>query len=200
MPSPAGHSLAGVAVAWLADLVWPVRSRQQPGSGADGSVWHRIGGRLALVAGFLGAAPDLDLVIRSHRTYTHSIGAAIVVLVVAAIVAWKQRVPILRTSLVCSLACVTHVLLDWFGSDRAIQPGIMALWPFDSTFYHAPIHLFPNISRSYWLPGPFILENTIALMCELVVVGIPVVILWRVRVKTLAALPAELPGRDHSTE
>lgn len=200
MPSPVGHSLAGVAVVWLADLVWPVKAAQQAPSVAHNAAWQRVGGRLALVAGLLAAAPDLDLVIRSHRTFTHSVGAAIVVMLVAAIVAWRQRLPVLRTSLICSLACATHVVLDWVAADRATPPGIMALWPFNSTFYHAPITLFPNVSRNYWLPGQFIFENTIALICELVVVGIPVALLWRVRVKTLAALPPKLPSGNHPAE
>lgn len=200
MPSPVAHSLAGVAIVWLADLAWPVRGAQQPHSGGRAPVWQRLGGRLALVAVFLAAAPDLDLMIRSHRTFTHSVGAALVVMVVAAIVAWRQRLPVLRTSLICSVACATHVVLDWVAADRAIPPGIMALWPFSSTFYRAPITLFPNVSRNYWLPGQFIFENTIALICELAVVGIPVALLWRVRVKTLAALPSKLPRGHHPAE
>ena len=56
MPSPIGHALAGVAVAWAID--------------------PRTDRRLALTAAGLGALPDIDLLLpMPHRTITHSLGA-----------------------------------------------------------------------------------------------------------------------------
>ena len=192
MPSPVAHALAGVATAWTADLIAPNKTGSPRRSKFD-----RFGGGLVVAAAFLGASADLDLLVGLHRTATHSLGAAVMVLAGAGIAAARLKQPIGRTALVCGIAYATHILLDWVGSDRAIPRGVMAFWPLDSTFYYAPIRLFPNVSRAYWLPLSFIYENTIALLCELAVVGLPVWGLWLVRVKTLAGLPAEMSGRDH---
>src|SRR5436190_7960423 len=77
MPSPFGHSIAGLAVAWAADLVPGDRAwRAAP---ASASWYHRAGNGLSVACALLAMTPDLDLGFTRHRTYTHSIGAVIVV-------------------------------------------------------------------------------------------------------------------------
>src|SRR5262245_34111858 len=109
MPSPIGHAIAGVAVAWGGDAVDRRAS----------SV------RLVSVCAVLAAASDLDLLFpRAHRTYTHSVVAILIVFIVAASVTggvthlrasryggqarW-------RTALICCAAYASHPLLDWLG-------------------------------------------------------------------------------------
>src|SRR5258706_15440046 len=82
MPSPFGHSLAGLAVAWAADLLPGDRAwRAAP---ASASWYRRAGNGLTTACAVLAMAPDLDLAFTRHRTYTHSVGAVVIVGLVAA--------------------------------------------------------------------------------------------------------------------
>src|SRR5262245_60666953 len=82
MPSTVGHALAGVAVAWTADLLPGNRPyRPRPASAAE-----RASGPLTLVCAVLAALPDADLLFGVHRTATHSVGALALVIIVAAAV------------------------------------------------------------------------------------------------------------------
>src|ERR1700720_1561223 len=71
MPSPIGHALSGVAVAWIADLM--------PGRPTGRSGYPAIS-RLSLACASLAALPDVDLLLPiAHRTVTHSLGAVVAV-------------------------------------------------------------------------------------------------------------------------
>jgi hypothetical protein len=138
MPSPVGHALGGISAAWL--LVPREARRRDPL-------------RAAVIVAALGVAPDLDLVAHAHRGPTHSIGAAILVgLVVFAIVGN------LRWSVAAAAAWGSHVLLDWLGTDTRPPFGLMALWPWSQRYFESPLHLFPAVSRRYWL-GEFWIDN-----------------------------------------
>src|SRR5262245_26628801 len=105
MPTPIGHMLAGVATAWSAEP--PQRK-------------HRLGlSPLTRACALLAALPDADLVYPPvHRTFSHSLGAALVVAIIAAAVTrWVTRrgAAALRMALVCGAAYGSHVLLDWLG-------------------------------------------------------------------------------------
>jgi len=113
----------------------------------------------------LGALPDVDLLFGTHSTYTHSVGAAAIVLVLARVVTGTWR-----WALAASLAYASHILLDWLGNDTTPPIGIMALWPFSWDFYESAWHIFMPISRRYWLPG-FFAHNLTAVMREIVWVG-----------------------------
>src|SRR5262245_38452581 len=98
MPSPIGHALGGMAVAWAADLV--DRRRSSP------SV-------VAVCAG-LAMLPDADLVAPgAHRLATHSVTAAALVFIVAAVVTGK----VTRDAVLYGLAYASHLLLDWLAAD-----------------------------------------------------------------------------------
>ena len=102
--------------------------------------------REAAVFGALGMAPDLDLLVGAHSTYTHSLGA--VVLTAIAALVWTRRP---RLAVACAAAVASHVLLDWLGSDTTPPLGIMALWPLTREFYQSHAFLFMAISRRWWL-------------------------------------------------
>jgi membrane-bound metal-dependent hydrolase YbcI (DUF457 family) len=79
MPSPIGHALAGVAVAWSAE--------QLPGSAGLKRPFP-LAVTLSCVA--LAVLPDADLIyLPIHRTVTHSIGATMLVTILAIIVTGK---------------------------------------------------------------------------------------------------------------
>jgi len=135
MPSPIGHALGAVAAGWL------VRARRP--------TWRSTA---VLVA--VGLAPDLDLLVGTHSTYTHSLGAVAIVSIVSWVVTRDAR-----WAAAVGAAWASHLLLDWLGTDTRDPIGIMALWPFSVAHYQSTLHLFDAISRRYWLPEQFIWGN-----------------------------------------
>lgn len=154
MPSPVGHALGGIAAAWR--LV-PRRNRH-------------AAALLAAVA----VAPDLDLIVGTHRGASHSIGAA----VLAGVAAWLfLRNP--RWAAAVALAWGSHVLLDWLSNDTRPPIGIMALWPVTSAYYKSAVEIFPPVSRRYW-EARFWVYNLRAVTAELILLGpLAAFALWR---------------------
>lgn len=173
MPTPVGHALGGLAIGWL-----------MAGSGGPAPT-H---GRRAALFATLGALPDIDLLFHVHSTYTHSLGAALLV----GLVAWPLAASRGRSrpgdvrgatsaavwALACAAAYASHVLLDWLGTDTSPPYGITALWPFSSAYYYSALDLFPAADRRYWLPG-FWQRDLTAIGWELLIlVPITLAVLW----------------------
>jgi inner membrane protein len=208
MPSPLGHALAGLAAAWAVDLV---PSRRSPRTGpAKGSFFSRVGGWLTLACVGLAVLPDLDLASGAHRSFSHSIGAVMVVTIIAgAVTGWvtwrtgrraSSGLSIARVAAMCGLAYATHLLLDWMAVDTRPPLGLQALWPFSNEYYLSGVNLFPRTERRALLSAPTIRTNLIAFVRELAIMLPIVLLLWRVRVKTLARLAPEVSGRDHAPQ
>jgi membrane-bound metal-dependent hydrolase YbcI (DUF457 family) len=131
--------------------------------------------RAALLLAAIAAAPDLDLLVGTHRGASHSVGATVIAGLVAAIL-WRTTVPAarprdtLRAALCVTLAWGSHILLDWLSNDTRPPIGIMALWPFSHDYYKASIEIFPPVSRRYW-ESRFWLYNLKALLVELLLLG-----------------------------
>ncbi len=194
MPSPIGHALAGVAVAWSADL-------------ADG---RRSSRRLVLVFAGLGMLPDADLLFPgAHRTATHSITAAVLTFIIAAVVTGEvtglraSRFGALarwRTATVCGLAYASHLLLDWLGADYFPPFGIQLLWPFSDRWFMSNVDLFRQTARRDFLTPPIIRQNALAVAQEIAILAPILLVLWLVRVKTAARLAPEVTRRDHPAQ
>jgi len=203
MPSPIGHALAGAAAAWAADLVpgdrvWRTAPRYA-------SWYAKAGNGLTLACVCLAVLPDIDLVMlpftpQVHRTATHSIGAVLLVGLVAAVVARIGRRPVARVSLMCAAAYATHLLLDWLGADRFPPFGLQMFWPFNDGWFISGWDLFPQTARRQLLSPAIIRLNVIAIAQETAILLPIVVALWLVRVKALAGLAAEPAGRDHAAQ
>jgi membrane-bound metal-dependent hydrolase YbcI (DUF457 family) len=158
MPSPLGHGLVGLAV-------HAVTARDA------GELWNV---RRALVVSGAAVAPDLDLLFRfvdgrnHHQAETHSVGAAVIAGLVAAVVArlagWARPAALGLLTTACWL---THPLLDYFGNDTHPPIGIMALWPFDRGFFKSPWIVFMDIGRT--LDWETVRNNTLAVSWELLV-------------------------------
>ena len=137
---------------------------------------------LAACAGAAVAA-DLDILIHDHRSYTHSVGAVVVVGVIAWAIAQLKLRPTSRPTAVSfgvtiAAAYGTHIVLDWLGKDTAPPFGLPALWPFSSRYYISGTDLFMEISRRYWKPDEFIIGNLRAGGWELLVLGPIAVLAW----------------------
>jgi membrane-bound metal-dependent hydrolase YbcI (DUF457 family) len=213
MPSPFGHALTGLAVAWAADLLPGERAwRAAP---PTASWYRRAGNGLTAACALLAMAPDLDLAFTRHRTYTHSIGAVAVVGLIAAFASLAlppSRRALRRTSrraaavhaariaLMCAAAYASHLLLDWLGVDLYPPPGLQVLWPFDSGWYISGLDLFRQTRREHLFTWPVIEQNLLAIAQEMAILVPIAAALWLVRVKTLAGLSAEQPRRDHPAQ
>ena len=178
MPSPIGHALGGVAIAWTASLA----ESHDPAGRTVSDRWLPV-----YVA--LAAAPDLDLLVHgAHRTATHSITAMLLVTIVAAAV--TGQVTRLRASrsggaarwrvaLLCGISYGSHLLLDWLAADNYPPRGIQLLWPFSSRWFISDIDLFRQTARQEFLTMPIIRQNLIAVAQEcLILLPILAVIWW----------------------
>lgn len=133
-------------------------------------VLRRDAWREAVLFGALGALPDLDLLVGAHREPTHSIGAAAIVglLALAILKGWRlSAIPWFAAA--CSAAYGSHILLDWLSTDTSPPFGVMALWPFSRAYYESDLHLFMAISRRYYQPSTFIVQNVLAVGWELAI-------------------------------
>jgi membrane-bound metal-dependent hydrolase YbcI (DUF457 family) len=220
MPSPLGHALGGIAVAWAADL-FPGRrpcaalqdgnpdqgGREPVPSRREKSQWtgfyRRAGGACTLACAALAVSPDLDLVLTSHRTATHSLtAAALVAILAAAVTGWvtRGRLPTGRVALMCGAAYAGHLLLDWLAIDRTPPYGLQILWPFSQTWFISGADLFLQTERRQFLSVASIRTNLLAMAWESAIL-LPVLAgLWLVRVKTLARLAAQATGGDHAAQ
>lgn len=129
----------------------------------------------AIVFTAVGVLPDVDLLFGAHSGPTHSIGAAVIV----AVMAWGVSAFRARPAMVMAIfaAYASHIVLDWLGDDTSAPYGVMAFWPFSRDYFMSPIALFPAITRRYWLAG-FWGHNLRALVFELVVLAPVVVAVW----------------------
>ena len=149
MPTPVGHALAGVAAGYLI----AGRQNRAARSALDAAPTRRSiasDRRLLLFAG-LGILADIDFLFGVHSAYTHSIGATVVVGVLAAVLGRHRggRSRGGRFALAAALAYGTHILLDWLGSDSVAPLGVMALWPLSTDFFLSNLYWFPSVCRQY---------------------------------------------------
>jgi inner membrane protein len=171
MPSPIGHTLAALAIRWFG----------RPASRESGDVPRaRLLGPLSLACVAVAVLPDLDLLFyRWHRTVTHSVGATLLVMIVAAVVTGKVTGRIgWRVVLVLGAAHASHVLLDWLGVDQLPPRGIQALWPFSHDWYISNWDIFlPTERRDAWSLASM-LTNLRAVVSELAILGPVAVVAW----------------------
>ena len=163
MPTPIGHALGGLAVAFMVDSV---TRRQQ------------LTPALLTAAAAVAVAPDLDLLIGSHRTYTHSIGAVIFVGLATWVLSRGRWASPVRSAAMLMAAHGSHLVLDWMGKDTSIPPGLTIAWPFSSEFYVSGWNVFHEVSRRYWRYQEFIFGNIAALAWELVLLSPLLILAW----------------------
>ena len=166
MPSPAGHLLAGVAVAWAAEA-----ARGRRGAGPADGATPRLFTPLALACAALALAPDLDILLATHRTVTHSIGAVALTALVSGAVARAVGSPAAATGALCGLTVASHIVLDWLGRDSNTPRGVMALWPISTAYFYSGVDLFAEVSRRYWKPDEFIVGNAYSVAREILILG-----------------------------
>ncbi len=144
---------------------WIVRGTRLP------SRSHPYGLREAALFAALGIAPDLDLLVGIHSGPTHGLGIALLAATAAWIPGIAASAPAGRLTLAiaCVFAYASHTLLDWLGTDTSAPIGIMALWPFSRAYYESSLHVFMAVSRRFWQPELFWMQNLAALARELLI-------------------------------
>jgi membrane-bound metal-dependent hydrolase YbcI (DUF457 family) len=214
MPTPIGHALAGVGVAWIAEFV--------PGLRDD--IAEIGSGKITVVCAVVAALPDVDLLVPpvAHRTITHSLGAALLVTIIAAGVTGRVTrgmrrrgqavaplVPRSRegtVSRVWPLAMLvgaaygSHIVLDWLAIDRFPPYGVQALWPFSTGWYLSGLDLFGATERRHLFSIATWVINGKAVARETAVIGPVLAALWLIREKAAARLPSQLARRHHPSQ
>lgn len=190
MPTPIGHALAGLAVAWSAE---PSNKTQPLG--------RALARPLTLVCIALAVLPDIDLLYPPmHRTATHSIGAVILVTIIAACVTgWVTGRINWRLALVCTAAYASHIVTDWLGTDRSYAPyGIQMFWPFDKGWYISGWDVFPPVERQNPFSAATIRTDMTAAMREIVILGFVVLAVWLARQRSPRRNPRSPQGSQRS--
>src|SRR5262245_38876180 len=189
MPSPIGHTLAALAIRWICTPA---------GSPPDAKPRDRILGPLSLACVAVAVLPDLDLLFyRWHRSVTHSVGATLLVMIVAAVVTGKVTGRIAwRVVLILGAAHASHVLLDWLGVDQLPPRGRQALWPFSQQWYISGWDIFLPTERRDALSLASMLTNVRAVVSEVAIVGPIALVAWRVsRTRdSVTDIPGAAPG------
>ena len=162
MPSPAGHAIGAIAAGWL--LIRPATSL------------GRLVGQVAVLGG-IGMAADLDLLIAQHRGASHSVGVAALAATLAALVRWPIAASRGRLWLVVFVGWTTHVILDAMGSDTTAPLGVMAFWPFSTSYFISDWQVFVPISRRWRAPG-FVAYTLAAVTRELVILVPIALLIW----------------------
>ena len=163
MPTPFGHAIGGLAAAFLTNSAARRPHLTMP---------------ILLSSAALAVAPDLDILVGTHRAHTHSVGAIAAVGAIAWLVLRGRVSDAGPSAAVLTAAYASHALLDLLGRDTRIPRGLTLLWPFSDTYYMSSVSIFGEVSRRYWLPGEFILSNLRALTWELVVLLPVLLVAW----------------------
>jgi membrane-bound metal-dependent hydrolase YbcI (DUF457 family) len=164
VPTPIGHGLAGIAAGWSAGGV--ARGDRQ-----------KLATQVGILA-MLGMAADLDLLIDWHSGPTHSVGAAAIVAILAALWRW----PIARTRWLIAAAAfaawATHPLLDSLAPDTSPPIGVMAFWPLTTQYFITGLNVFMPIWRA---PGNLkaVVHDIVAVLREIVILGPIVYVTWK---------------------
>ena len=167
MPSPVGHFLGGMIGGLLVSrqssggLGQPSALSRQPGCERRAPWWPLV------TFGLLGVAPDLDFLFGTHGTYTHSVGAMVLVGVAATAL---SRPAAFGWGAACVSAYGSHILLDWLSTDTVPPIGIMALWPFGEQHYLAGLQWFMAIQRDGKLAA-MLIHDALAVLRELLILG-----------------------------
>ena len=169
MPSPLGHALVAFAAGWTAGPA-ECRALPSPRAGSEPGILRTLSRwRWPIAFAAAGMAPDLDLIVGLHSRWTHSVGAAILVLAATWLLLRGRHPRPATAALALGLSYGSHVLLDWLATDRVPPIGIMALWPFSNGFYLSPVTVFMGISREYWLATAWT-QNAVSVAWELLIV------------------------------
>jgi membrane-bound metal-dependent hydrolase YbcI (DUF457 family) len=165
MPTPLGHGLAGVATGWAV-------------AGVARDSRRALVTQAVILAG-LGMAADLDLLFGAHSGPTHSVGAAAIVGLTAALWRWPIARSRLTIGLVAFLAWATHPLMDSLAQDTSAPFGVMAFWPFSHQYFLTGLSVFMPIWR-YPISARAIAHDILAIGREILILAPITYASWKI--------------------
>lgn len=139
-------------------------------------------------------AADLDLIVGWHSGGTHSVGAAAIAGIIAAVWRWPIAGSRWRIGLAAFAAWATHPLLDALAPDSSPPYGVMAFWPVSHQYFITGLSIFMPIWRS---PGSLraITHDIIAVAREIVILAPVVWATWKIRSRESKAGKQLSPAR-----
>ncbi|MCA9734707.1 MAG: metal-dependent hydrolase [Deferribacteres bacterium] len=140
MPLPVAHGMAGISIYFWGHEIRFFKSRFIT----------------VLFFAFVACLPDADFLPGwlqgnpnlYHPIWSHSLGAA---LVVAGLFAWlfaRRNGHFKQYFVIFFSLYYSHIILDFFNNDTREPFGIMAFWPFNSTYFLSPWPLFDSVQKS----------------------------------------------------
>jgi len=191
MPLPIAHSLLGATLCVVSDRDGPTAGYGRFAA----AVVLANGADLDYLPGMLVGDPH-----RFHRLAAHSLGAAVLVALLAAWLVrrgWVQAWPLrggrpsgaLGTALIVGLLWSSHLLLDCLNDDFSQPVGVMMFWPLSDMWVHAwPLfHSIDKISGPAspldFLRSLLTAHNARAMLLEAAVLGplLGLAVYWRHR-------------------
>jgi len=171
MPTPVGHTLAGIAV-WLFSRA--AASRR--------SLVLLFFLWVAAVAPDIDYFPvfwgDLELANLNHQHYTHSIFFSLLSATALSIVA-KWFLPgstALKLFPLMLIAALSHQFFDYLTYDGRDPVGIPLLWPLDMRF-NSPVSVFAGVAKGSF-SDVVSLHNAFVIAREILLVGVVVLLGW----------------------
>jgi inner membrane protein len=171
MPSPLGHSLAGLCGYMLA------RSRAVPLR----QPWLFVGAVL------IANLPDLDLLpaflfggfSSLHRQWTHSLAAAVVFALLSGAVAKRVRSSGILWGVWGGAVYSSHIVLDMLLDDPSFPRGVQLFWPFSESYFIFSFTPFASFryGRNLGIVTMFFEPHNVATMIRETVLMTPWVIL-----------------------
>jgi inner membrane protein len=159
MPSPVGHSLAGLCGYFLASNR-PLSARRE---------------YLLLGSIVIANLPDFDLVPRLlfgdvsslHRQWTHSLVAALGFGLVMSVLARWRKTDKIFYGVWGGAVYLSHIVLDMLLDDPSPPHGVQLLWPFSTSYFMSPVTPFTSFSYSnpkVGIIGMFFVPHNLATM------------------------------------
>jgi inner membrane protein len=181
MPSPVGHTLAGLCGYLFARRSQPLQKKFN----SSPVHWQLV------IYAFLANLPDIDVIPgiflgnpgMFHRQVTHSVLTAICVSIVVAWVVKRLRGNAKYWGLVTLSLYLSHLILDMMLNDPAPPYGIQLFWPLSETYFISPITVFSRFD--YFDPqigiwrSVFSLPNLFTVLREALIMALPIALSWR---------------------
>ncbi|MEM8778070.1 MAG: metal-dependent hydrolase [Cyanobacteria bacterium P01_G01_bin.49] len=163
MPSPIGHSLAGISGFFL------IRYHSQ--------LSQYFSDKTLLITGIIVAnLPDIDFILgylffndfsKLHRQFTHSFFVGLVISILMGHFITKRK----KTAYVFTMWLLglyySHILLDMLAYDRYPPGGVQCFFPFDFGYFALPITILAglNMTNGIWDFG-----NILTILQEIIVI------------------------------
>ena len=174
MPTPIGHSLAGLLLSKTKIFV-PSRSTYK--SFAVAMILANLADA-DFVPGLLSGNPN-----RFHHGLTHSVGASFIVGFLFAWYFYFRQGRFLAPFFFAASAYSSHILLDFFTVDTSLPHGIPMFWPISSEYFISPIAAFLDVRRSAsmgtFFQSLFVAHNGWTVLREIIIL-VPMVLIVQI--------------------